>query len=317
MDNESLNNVNYLRISVTDRCNFKCFYCMPEEGIIYKNPKEILSFEEILTIVKLLCDLGIKRVRLTGGEPLLRRGIVNLVNMLSKIEQLDDVSLTTNGYLLSKYIHQLKDAGLNRINISVDSLNPIKFERISGGNYLNDVLKSIELTRKEGVDLKINTVILKGINDDEIFDFIEFSLKNNLIVRFIEFIPVTPLWNKEFYLPIEKIKQICEKKYKLIPISLNYGAGPAQYYNVNDIGIIGFIDTNLHNCRKCSRLRLSSSGELKRCLYEKEGINLQTPLRNKNYDKIIYLLKKAISSKKEISFNSFSQKKIYMCTIGG
>ncbi|MEW6009104.1 MAG: GTP 3',8-cyclase MoaA, partial [Candidatus Omnitrophota bacterium] len=249
--------IDYLRISVTDRCNMRCFYCMPAEGIETVPPSEVLSFEEILRLVKIFGELGIKRVRLTGGEPLVRKGIINLVKSISKIREIEEVSLTTNGLLLEHFAADLKSAGLRRINVSLDTLKADRFKMITGFDNLSMVLKGIEKAKEVGLlPVKLNTVLMKGINDDGIIDFLLYAGGNDLVLRFIEFMPVTPLWNKDYFLSIEEVKEICARNFKLTKIPL-FGPGPAEYYQWEDL-VVGFIKTSRDNCCSCNRLRLTS-----------------------------------------------------------
>lgn len=178
--------INYLRISVTDRCNLRCIYCMPPDGVRLMSHSDMISYEEIFAIVKAASELGISKVRLTGGEPLVRLGLPNLVGMLAKIDKIDDIALTTNGSLLSKYAEELKSAGLNRVNVSLDTLKPDKFEYITRRNGLADTLAGIEAARMAGMDpIKLNMVVMRGINDDEIIDFAIKSIEDGSHIRFI------------------------------------------------------------------------------------------------------------------------------------
>ncbi|NQS99974.1 MAG: radical SAM protein, partial [Candidatus Omnitrophica bacterium] len=203
--------IDYLRISVTDRCNMRCIYCIPKAGIVRKSHGEILTLEEILRLVRIFASVGIKKIRLTGGEPLVRRGIVYLINSLVKIEGVEEVLLTTNGMLLPLYAQTLKSAGIKRVNISLDTLSRSTFQFITNRDYLNQVLAGIKQAKEAGLQpIKLNTVIMKGINENEITDFVEFALSAGLILRFIEFMPVTPLWREDYYIPIEAVKDVCD-----------------------------------------------------------------------------------------------------------
>lgn len=309
--------IDYLRISVTDRCNLRCLYCMPPEGIETLPQEDILTFEEIERLVKIFVDLGIKRVRLTGGEPLVRKGIVDLVRSLSRIKGIEEVSMTTNGILLSYYARQLKEAGLKRINISLDTLKEDKFERITGSFNLSQVLEGIREAKKAGLSpLKINIVVIKGLNDDEITDFLEFASSWGIILRFIEFMPVSPLWKKDYYISSREVKEICKKKFILEKIN-QLGFGPAEYYRLNS-AIVGFIKTDEGNCRDCNRLRLTSTGDLKICLYEGKGLCLRNFLRAGHSDELIKdIVVKRIGLKENTNYKSWGENKIYMCSIGG
>ena len=308
--------IDYLRISVTDRCNLRCVYCMPSSGIETVTQNELLTFEEIIRLVKILVGLGIRRIRLTGGEPLVRKGIVALIERISDIKGVEDISLTTNGILLASYARLLRKAGLKGINISLDTLNPEKFRIITGSDSLSGVLEGIKIARQEGFLLKLNMVVMRGENDDEIINFVKFTLDNNLILRFIEFMNVTPLWKEDYFIPIEEVKDICEKEFGLRKADYK-SFGPAQYYQIKD-GMIGFIKTSIDNCKGCSRLRLTSTGELKLCLYQSGGVSLRDLLRkgeNDNY--IMDILRDLFCLKDDVDYRRWQRPQIYMCSVGG
>lgn len=310
--------IDYLRLSVTDRCNLRCVYCVPPDGIISKGREEILTFEEILRLAHIFARLGIKKIRITGGEPLVRKGIINLVRSLAGIGGVEDVSLTTNGVLLPFYAGELKKAGLGRINISLDTLKEGTFRKITRNNSFCKVLEGIDKAKEAGFyPVKLNMVVMKGINDNEIIDFADFSLSKGLILRFIEFMKVTPLWNQDYFIPIEKIKKICESRFNLGKIE-DSGPGPALYYRSDKGGIIGFIKTDANNCRICSRLRLTSTGEMRICLYEKEGLFLKEFLR-KGFDneEIEDIIKIRLGLKEDIDYKDGEVSQLYMCKIGG
>ena len=188
--------IEYLRISVIDRCNLSCIYCMPKGGIVHKHPKELLSFEEIVEIVKAAVKLGIHKIRLTGGEPLIRRNIIHLVKSLSGIEGIKDLSMTTNGILLGEYAAELKKAGLNRLNVSLNSMDKENYKFITRGGNINDVKEGVKKAAQAGLfPLKINVVLLSGINEKEIADFLSLTLENTVNVRFLEFMPMNYFYN--------------------------------------------------------------------------------------------------------------------------
>lgn len=313
--------IDYLRISVTDRCNLRCLYCIPAQGIETFAAKEILTFEEITRLVKVFSSLGIKKVRLTGGEPLVRKAIINLIQSLVNIKSIQEVSLTTNGIILASYAPALKKVGLKNINISLDTLHKERFKEITRTDLLDNVLRGIKEVKKVGFNsLKLNMVVMKGINDDEVIDFMEFCHYNKLILRFIEFMNITPLWNKAYFIPIEAVKNICQTKFKLTKIqAIDIGSGPAQYYRTDKGAIVGFIKTDENNCSICRRLRLTSTGELKNCLYEKGGFRLREFLRNGFDDeKIKDVIMTQIKTKQSSSFYMVSETpQLYMCSIGG
>jgi cyclic pyranopterin phosphate synthase len=291
---------------------------MPKGGIVTRPHTEILTFEEIVRLVRILVSSGISKIRLTGGEPLVRSGIVNLVKFLNLIEGIEEVSLTTNGTLLSLYADRLKKAGLKRINISLDTLRQDRFRQITRNNSFYRVLEGISAAKESGFDsLKLNVVVMKGINDDEIIDFVEFALKRGLILRFIEFMNVTPLWKEECFIPIDEVKRICEKRFGLTRI-VTSGSGPAVYYRVEKDGFLGFINTNEYNCRRCSRLRLTSTGEFKICLYETQGFSLGNLLRQGCGDEEINnTIRAKLELKKYISYEDEKTSRLYMCNVGG
>lgn len=309
--------IDYLRISVTDRCNLRCSYCMPKQGIVTNPQKDILTFEEIVRLTRIFSFLGIKNIRLTGGEPLVRRGIVDLIKALGEIEGIEDIALTTNGILLGSCVEDLKRVGLKRINISLDTLRQDRFRQITGSENFSKVLEGISAANKNSLlPLKLNVVVMKGINDDEITDFMDFCLSRGIVLRFIEFMKVTPLWREDYFIPIEDVKKICQKRYKLNKVN-SLGWGPAEYYSL-DNGLVGFIKTEEYNCRSCTRLRLTSTGELKICLYQPKGISLRDFLRNKLTDSQIKdIIKKNICKKSQIDYRSWEPSNIYMCSVGG
>lgn len=309
--------IDYLRISVTDRCNLRCIYCIPQEGIVNKQKEEVLTFEEILKLTNIFASLGVKKIRLTGGEPLVRREIVSLVRSLNEVKGIDEISLTTNGLLLSSYLESLKDAGLKRINISLDTLSKDKFKKITGGSPLIEVLEGIKHAERLGFEpLKLNMLVMKGINDDEIIDFLDFAISNNLNLRFIEFMKATPLWREDYFLPIEEVKEICRRKFSLEKVQIQ-GPSPAEYYKTGE-ATIGFIKTNKDNCRRCNRLRLTSTGELKICLYENEGPVLRDFLRKGfSETKIGNIIEAKMRIKKSVNYANWATPKDYMCSVGG
>ncbi len=278
-------NIDYLRISVIDRCNLRCIYCMPAEGISNLLPhSEILTYEEILKIVQIGVDLGIRKIRITGGEPLLRRGIVNFIENLSKIEEIRDIGLTTNGVLLKNFAKDLYKAGLKRVNVSLDSLSEDKFRYITRIGNLRDVIKGIEEAYSLGLKpVKINVVVMKGINDDEILNFALWSKEVEYQIRFIEFMPIGPnSWRKELFISKDEIKTIIEKEFgKLLPLTMKK-SGPAEYFMLEGAkGLLGFISPmTSHICVRCNRLRLTAEGKLRPCLFSDKEVDLKQILRS-------------------------------------
>ena len=293
--------INYLRISVTDRCNLRCIYCMPPEGIPQIPHSEILSYEEIRTIVQAAAELGINRLRLTGGEPLIRAELPKLIKMLSQIEGIQELSLTTNGTLLKKYALELKQAGLSRVNVSLDTLKADKFQHITRLGKLKDVLEGIEAAKEAGFEpVKINTVVMRGINDDEILDFARMTYEEGWHVRFIEFMPFKGVAE---FVPSIELRQHISSLGKLEPCASITGNGPAIYYRLAGAkGTIGFISplTELSFCSRCNRMRLTPAGRLRPCLLGEDEIDLKTPLRNNaSMEELKRLILKAVASKPE------------------
>ena len=259
--------IDYLRISITDRCNLRCRYCMPAEGVENKAHQEILSYEEILKIVKIGTELGIKKIRITGGEPLVRLEVEDLISKLNQLD-LDDISMTSNAVLLPKKAEKLKRAGLDRINISLDTLDPKKFKEITRRDNLTEVLKGIKAALKaELTPVKLNVVVMKGVNDDELFDFVELSREQSLSVRFIEYMPLGGEAESEKFISSREIKDLIKEKYELLP-AVSRGNGPANYFKIDGAaGTIGFISAvSEHFCSSCNRLRLTADAKFKPCL---------------------------------------------------
>jgi len=285
----------YFRISLTDRCNFRCIYCSTSEKNFYFIPhQEILRYEEIAEIARVAGDLGMTKIRLTGGEPLVRKGIVDLIKQLSRIRTLEDISMTTNGYFLADLATSLKNAGLKRVNISLDSLQREKFKQITGFDGLEKALRSIDTALKIGLTpVKINVVLLKGINENEIEDFIQLTFDKPVYVRFIELMPTNRQLTKvnmKHYVSAQTILEKMKIKFSDLKPSLNEEAcGPAVYYQLPGAkGTIGFITAiSQHFCARCNRIRLTAEGKLRPCLYSSKEINLKgrlrsLPLENRN-----------------------------------
>ena len=280
--------ISYLRISVTDRCNLRCIYCMPPEGVIWRPHGEILRYEEIETVVRAAAGLGITKVRLTGGEPLVRPGIADLVRMLARIPGIDDLAMTTNGILLARHAAALAGAGLQRVNVSLDTLRPERFERITRRGRLEDVLDGIEAARQVGLEpIKINTVVIRGMNDDEAVDLARKTMESGWNIRFIEMMPVgngvlaDSEWHEQVVTGKEIRQRIEAALGELEPAKMSTGDGPACYYRLPGAsGTLGFITPiSEHFCYRCNRLRLTADGQLRPCLLSDEEIDLRTPLR--------------------------------------
>lgn len=275
--------INYLRISITDRCNLRCVYCMPSGGIKLMSHDDILTYEEIYTIARAAAELGISKIRITGGEPLVRIRLPELIQMLAGIDTIDDISLTTNGTLLAGYAVELKQAGLRRVNISLDTLKPDKFKRVTRGGYdLSDVLRGIDTAQSVGLNpVKLNMVVMAGTNDDELLDFGAKTISDGWHVRFIEFMPVIGGDTIRF-VPVSDMRKRLEQLGKLEPYLPDVGNGPAKYFRFPHArGTIGFITpVSEHFCICCNRLRLTADGKLRPCLLSDDEIDLKQPLRS-------------------------------------
>lgn len=292
--------IDYLRISITDRCNFRCRYCMPEQGVRPKAHEDILSFEEILQFVQAVVPLGIDKIRVTGGEPLVRKGVAGFISKLREINGVQDISMTTNAYLLPDMAWDLKNAGLDRVNISLDSLKPERFRKITRWGELSKVLSGIETALKAGLTpVKINCVVIKKFNDDEIMDFVNLTRQYPVFVRFIELMPLGENdWFKGRFISAEDIKASINGN--LISTGIPAGAGPAVYCKVHGaLGSIGFITPiSQHFCPACNRLRLTADGKIKPCLESDVEIDVKSALReHKSEEKLKNLFKQALEQK--------------------
>lgn len=291
--------INYMRISITDRCNLRCTYCMPEEGIENIGHEQILSFEEIERVVKAAATLGIKKFRITGGEPLARKGVVQLVEKLTKIEGVEEVTMTTNGTLLDKFASDLKKAGLSRVNISIDSLNPTKYRKITRGGDIEEAYAGINAATKAGLTpVKLNVVAMKGFNDDEILDFVQLTYQYPFEIRFIELMPIgNAEVGEEFDLiTVEDIK---EKLPALRPVQGPHGVADTYKYP-GATGTIGLISPmSRHFCGECNKIRLTADGKLKPCLHSNREIDLSEVLKHGSDEDVQEAIKNAILNKDE------------------
>ncbi|OEF96970.1 GTP 3',8-cyclase MoaA [Desulfuribacillus alkaliarsenatis] len=269
----------YMRIAVTDRCNLRCQYCMPEEGVKALNHVNILSFEEILSVVKVAASLGVRKIRLTGGEPLVRKDLEKLIFMISQVEGIEDIAMTTNAIHLAERIDDLQAAGLNRVNISLDSLNADKFRELTRGGDLDKVLKGVEAAIDRGLEpVKVNAVVIKGFNDDEIADFIRWTIDTPIQMRFIEYMPIgdSLVW-KDGYFPLEEVRKIAESIAPVIDVVGVKGNGPASVFKLaGAAGTVGIIHpVSQHFCSSCNRLRLTADGKLKPCLFWQKEVDIR------------------------------------------
>jgi cyclic pyranopterin phosphate synthase len=297
--------INYLRVSITDRCNLRCVYCRPKEGLSLHGHEDILRYEEILRVVAVAVKLGLVKIRVTGGEPLVRRGCMEFLAALKKISGLRDISLTTNGILLENFAPSIYDAGIGRINVSLDSLNPDKYFHITNGGDLRAVLRGITRAEEVGfAPIKINTVAIRGFNEDEVLDFVRLAIRKPYQVRFIELMPIgqNQLTDGQAYLPGRELIEKISRYYELekVPDKKNRADGPATIFRVQGgRGEIGFINpVSDHFCATCNRLRLTADGKLRMCLLREKEIDLKKALRGHCSDaELERLIVEAIFSK--------------------
>lgn len=290
-------NIEYLRVSLTDRCNLRCVYCMPEKGVEKKYHEDILRFEEVEKVITACAELGIRKVRFTGGEPLVMKGIDKLIRHTASMPYIDDISLTTNGILLADMAEDLKNAGLNRVNISLDTLRRDRFKSITRFGDIDKVFAAIEKCLSLNmVPVKINTVLMKGINDDEAGDFLKLTIDSPIQVRFIELMPIGE-GEKYFNECGMKVEEIIERYPELVPVKDD--GGVASVYKIpGSKGSVGLISpVSCKFCKDCNRIRLTSTGTIKPCLHSAEEINLKPYINDKK--KLIDVIKDAVYNKPE------------------
>ncbi|GAB4157481.1 MAG: GTP 3',8-cyclase MoaA [Planctomycetaceae bacterium] len=319
---------NNLRISVTDRCNIRCFYCMPSENVVFMNKRELLSFEEIERVVRVAATLGVNKVRLTGGEPLVRRELSELVRRIAKTPGIKDVGLTTNGILLAEHAQKLWDAGLRRINISLDALDPIRFQEITRREGYEQVLEGIKAAQQVGFDpVKINAVSVRGMTEDQIVPFGHFARESGAEIRFIEFMPLDAdnAWERDKVLFAHEIlERLSREIMPLKPVGQRDKAAPATEFVFEDgVGRIGMIaSVSQPFCMNCNRFRLTADGKLRNCLFSLEETDIKATLRDadKTDLDIARLMIQCVSEKKEgheINTARFIQPDRPMYSIGG
>lgn len=293
--------IDYLRLSVTDRCNLRCKYCMPGEGIRLADREELLTYEEILKAVKIFGDLGIRKLRLTGGEPLLRDDILELVSVLSELKDIEDISITTNGTLLEKYLEELHRSGISSINISLDSLDKKSYRQITRGGDVEKVISAINKAVDIGIKrVKVNVVLSSVLKTEDIEGFISWVMEKPLDIRFIEMMPVMDIDSAECStgsimedgeqpgIGMEQIFSIMKKAGNYTKFDEKRGFGPAEYYKIEGgRGNIGFIKNDMNSCFYCNRIRVTSMGILRLCLFSDEGLDLKEMLRGKFSEKNI------------------------------
>lgn len=291
--------VDYLRVSLTERCNFRCQYCMPEKPFSWVSHEDILTYEELFLFIKVAIDEGVKKIRLTGGEPLVRPHIDVLIKMISDYDKSVDLAITSNAYLLEDMAQKLYDVGLRRVNLSLDSLKADVFQKISKIDALPKVLKGIEKAREVGLGVKINMVPLQGINDTEILDVFEYAKEKNMTIRFIEFMENS--FAKDTLKGLNKydIKKIIATKYNFESIGKD-GASPASRYQLDDGYIFGIIDPHKHDfCENCNRIRLDAKGMLIPCLYFDQALSIKESLKKGNIKEASEILRTVLKNKPE------------------
>lgn len=272
----------YLRISVTDKCNLRCFYCMPVEGIVWKKKEELLDFEEIRRISEIFVKRGIEKIRLTGGEPLMRRDLPGLITMLSRIEGLKTIAMTTNATLLADYAERLKEAGVSALNISIDSLKRERFQNLTGRDQLDQVLRGLEEARRVGFDsIKLNVVAISGVNEDEVLDFVDYIKDTKMNVRFIEFMPFRDNnWQVDRVLTYAEMLATIGEKFELTLLETEDGAVARDYSIKGHEGTVSFVTSMTESfCSTCNRLRLTADGQVKSCLFFPAEVNLRDKMR--------------------------------------
>ena len=315
-----------LRISVTDRCNFRCTYCMPADNVEFMDRSNLLSFEEIQRVAQIVSRMGINRLRLTGGEPLMRKNLPVLIKMLSEVDGIDDIAMTTNAYFLKDQAQSLKDAGLKRLNVSLDALDPEKFRDVYRRDCLQSVLDGLDTARKVGFkSIKINAVAVRNFSETEIMSLIEMGRSDGFEIRFIEFMPLDSdkVWERDKVLFGHEIVNMIKENYELVPIDNSLEIGPASEYNFADgkgkIGIITAVSNPF--CDHCNRIRMTADGKLRTCLFSTEETNLKELIRSGATDKtIIETLKQAVLVKEpghKINLDDFERPTRAMHAIGG
>lgn len=324
-----------LRISVTDRCNFRCTYCMPLDDYDWIDKTEILTFEEITRLAKLTIEFGVRKIRLTGGEPLVRHDLPVLLEKLAAVEGIDDLCLTTNGALLSERIQGLKNAGLRRINISLDSLNPAKFKRMTKRGDIEKVLDGIFAAKRAGLaPIKLNAVVERGVNDDDIISLVEFSREHGFAMRFIEYMDVgnTNNWTSAKLVPKKEIIETIHARYPLREVGRDQGSAPAVDYEFvdgrGDVGVIASVTEPF--CGSCTRLRLTADGKFVTCLFSQVGHDVKALLRGGAADDEIrnfigslwrqrtdrYSIQR-LEAMNSANYDPKGQRKIEMISLGG
>ena len=290
----------YLRVSVTERCNFRCQYCMPEKPFSWVPKENLLSYEDLFKFIKASIDEGIKKVRITGGEPLLREGLDQFIKMIYDYKNDLDLALTTNGFLLPKVAQKLKDAGLKRINISLDSITAATAAKIAQKDVLETVLEGIQAADDAGLKIKINCVPIKGINDVDVIEVLDFCKSKGYTVRFIEFMENQHAKDGAKGLNSDEIKAIVAQKYPNFKAVPRDTSSPAQYYELEDGFQFGIIEPHKDDfCAACNRIRLTAEGFLIPCLYFEDAMSIKDAIQSNNIDEAAAILKKVLAGKPE------------------
>ena len=315
-----------VRISVTDRCNFRCQYCMPAEGLPWLNKNSLLSYEEMARLVGLLSEMGVHDVRLTGGEPLVRKELWRLVEMLSQIPEVHDLSLTTNGYLLAAQVEELVRAGLRRVNVSLDSLAPDRFFQLTRRDSLAQVLEGLEAAERhpELRPIKVNAVALRDFTENEVLAFAEFARRKPYEVRFIEFMPLDADrdWSIDKVLPNEEVRRLIQAAYPMEPMGRVRSGTSSRWRFTDGRGSIGFISPVTEPfCDDCNRIRITAEGELRTCLFSMRETDLRGPMRDgADDDELVQLIRDAVWRKElkhRVNEPGFVQPERTMSRIGG
>lgn len=271
--------IDYLRISVTDRCNLRCFYCMPACGIPFLPHEKILSYEELLRLADIFIKLGIRKIRITGGEPLVRKNVLYFMDQLGSRLSLEEITLTTNGTLLAEYVHDLCRVGIRRVNVSLDTLDRKQYELVVGADLFTRVLEGIETAHAHGMHVKLNVVAMKGVNDHEFAEFVQFGIEKNIDVRFIEVMPHSGNTDiaHDIYISSDKIFNDVHKRFSLRPAKNAVRSTTARSFSVGESGVkVGFISAVSHPfCERCNRVRLMPEGNFRTCLFSDSGVNLK------------------------------------------
>jgi len=305
--------INYIRLSVTEHCNYRCFYCRDAEHIPNCKREDILSYEDIERIVRIFAQLGVSKIRLTGGEPLLRRGIVKIAQLISNIDGIKDVPLSTNGHLLEKFAGKLFGNGVNRVNLSIDSLIPERFDEITRGGDVNEVIKGIDAAIASGMHpIKMNMVVMRGVNDDEIESMIDFAIEKGVDIRFIETMPIGSAGieaTSQHYSEKDILNRVNKHlKNRITPMTSSKTDGPAKNFKIDHsdstVGVISAVSS--HFCQTCNRVRITAKGDLILCLGQEDSISLKDAVRSdKSDDEIKKMIIEAINKKPEKhEFNS-------------